>query len=514
MMDRFEYGCDYSSSVVSKGECGEGLPCYGDQSPTGAGVSPGPYSNAFYNRSTGTCYVNTGSWSEVGGLNAAQLSNEFVGPIISTSRGMKGRLAGLPPLTRVSQSQAQNICKARSNSSSPIILENGVSTISINGSYFRIPSRVEQVALAAWDTDLYTDSQISILEKGPDLNTSPKCNSLNADTVPGFTDAPVLLSPGIHTLPGTESSSIRSLATGNDFTSLCASRYQVRSLIGNVREWSDEQFTCTLSCKGSGANTGAYRGPISGSSPPLMAPPYVFDGTAGNRGPLVSIFSWIIAEEDNSTTFFDFPVALPLNQNVIDFIFEIGQTSGITTAQLHSDTFTVTEATSVGVVAAGLLYGGSHGDSTGAGRYYGSLEHSETADVQTGFRCFYPISPAAIKRNRSSGLMAQIGLLNFWVFKQLLGGAFHKNFTRRQDVGPVGNVKGRISILFHKQNGGTPFIDFLNSFKDILHQDRGNSQGGFVQEQEARIGHAGPGNGQHLLFTTGEGSRKLLFSFF
>ena len=395
MMDRFEYGCDYSSSVVSKGECGEGLPCYGDQSPTGAGVSPGPYSNAFYNRSTGTCYVNTGSWSEVGGLNAAQLSNEFVGPIINTSRGMKGRLAGLPPLTRVSQSQAQNICKARSNRSSPIILENGVSTISINGSSFRIPSRVEQVALAAWDTDLYTDSQISILEKGPDLNTSPKCNSLNADTVPGFTDAPVLLSPGIHTLPGTESSSIRSLATGNDFTSLCASRYQVRSLIGNVREWSDEQFTCTLSCKGSVTNTGVYRGPISGSSPPLMAPPYVFDGTAGNRGPLVSIFSWIIAEEDNSTTFFDFPVALPLNQNVIDFVFEIGQTSGITASQLHSDTFTVTEATSVGAVSAGLLYGGSHGDSTGAGRYYGSLEHSETADVQTGFRCFYPISPSS-----------------------------------------------------------------------------------------------------------------------
>ena len=393
MIDRFEYGCDYTSSVVSKGECGEGLPCYRDQSPTGTGVSNGPYSNAFYDRSAGTCYVNTGSWSEVGGLNAVALKEEFVSNIINTSKGMKGRLAGLPPLTRVSQSKAENICNARTNNLSPMTIENGISNISLGGSSFRLPSRVEQVALGAWDTDLYTDSKISILEQGPDLNTSSKCNSSNADTVPGFSDAPVLLSSGIHALPGTASSSIRSLATGNDFTSLCASRYQVRSLIGNIREWSDERFSCVLSCMGSGGNTGSYDAPISGTSPPLMVGPYVFDGTAENRGPLVSISSWVIAEEDNNATFFDFPVALTYNQNVVALGLEIGQSSGVTTTQLHSDTFTVTEATSAGSTSAGLLYGGSYEDATGAGRYYGSLEHAETADAKTGFRCLYPISP-------------------------------------------------------------------------------------------------------------------------
>lgn len=382
MMDRFEYGCHYTSALRASGGCGTGAlsrdrPCYGTDLPTPSSVA----NNIFYDRSTGRCHVNNGgSWVEVKDAGSTQMEAVATGGI--------GRFANLPPLTHVSQQNAQSICAARTTNSELLLLKNDSSDISIGSNSFRLPSRLEQVVLASWDSGRYSDADISVLEEGVDMNTSPKCNSSKAHGVSGFSDADLVLSSVIHTLPGTSSSGILSLATGSDMVSQCSSRYQVRSLVGNVREWSDEQFSCdsTTGCTG---GDGSYTGSASGANIIPLAPSYSFDGVTGPEI-LLGAASWILAEESSGASFFDFPVALPFSLDSTTISFEIGLTSGITAPELHFDTFTVPETTTPD---AAILYGGGYKDGTGAGRYYGRLQSADTLDSETGFRCILPIAP-------------------------------------------------------------------------------------------------------------------------
>ena len=382
IIDRFEYGCNYTSSVGANGSCGtntssQNLPCYGNQLPTSSSV----VNSIFYNRSTGRCHVNGGaSWSNVDGAASAQL--KVVG------EGGEGRLADLAPLTHISQQKAQAICANRTSAAKPILLRNDSRDMTIGDSTFRLPSRLEQVALTSWDNGRYSHTDISALEQGKDMSTSPKCNSSRADGVSEFSDADLVLTTAIHTLPGTSSSNILSMATGSDVMSQCASRYQVRSLVGNVREWSDEQFSCN-SAGGCTGGQGVYKGSVSGANVMGAANSYAFDGTTG-PSVLNGFASWELGEESNDATFFDFPVALPFSLDSSTISFEIGRTSGVSVSQLHSDTFTVLETS---VSDAGILYGGGYEDGLGAGRYYGRLESSDTLNSETGFRCFLPLNP-------------------------------------------------------------------------------------------------------------------------
>ena len=403
MIDRFEYGCDYTSAIVAVNDCNQ-KSCYSNQDPVAAGANAGTRyrANAFYDRSSGICYLydgngSSGNWMAAGDLNNTQIASEFVSGSNSISVGMRGRLAGLPPLTHISQAKAQAICTARTSTANPITIKNDSKDIILTNNAFRLPSRIEQVAMTAWDTDTYSDTQINVLERGPDLKVSSKCNSSSADTISEFTNAPAPLSAAIHTLPGIESSSIRSLITGSDFTAACASRYEVRSMVGNVREWSGEQFNCSGSTSGCTQGNGQYSSAINGVNLFPAALSYLLNGTS--TGPNIVTNPWVIAEEDNAAVFFDFPSALPFaqsNSHSPSVNFEIGQTSGITQAQLHSDIFAVTAdslATAPSAYPAGILYGGSYSDSSGAGRYYGNIAPADTKNTETGFRCIYPIAP-------------------------------------------------------------------------------------------------------------------------
>ena len=119
MIDRFEYGCDYTSAIVAVNDCKQ-KPCYSNQGPVAAGANAGTRyrANAFYDRSSGICYLydgngGSGNWTAAGDLNSTQIASEFVSGTNSISVGMRGRLAGLPPLTNIAQAKAQAVCTAR-----------------------------------------------------------------------------------------------------------------------------------------------------------------------------------------------------------------------------------------------------------------------------------------------------------------------------------------------------------------------------------------------------------------
>jgi hypothetical protein len=112
-----------------------------------------------------------------------------------------------------------------------------------------LPSRKLQVAASAWSSSL-TSAQIVTRESGLALNTNKGCNTSNGN---GLTFSNQL--PANDTTPGTNSSNIRALKTGSSMTSNCISRYGIQDLIGNVREWTQEEIT---GCASGGLDYSTY----------------------------------------------------------------------------------------------------------------------------------------------------------------------------------------------------------------------------------------------------------------
>ena len=63
--------------------------------------------------------------------------------------------------------------------------------------------------------------------------------------------------------------------------------------------------------------------------------------------------------------------------------------------------------------------------------------------------------------------------------------------------------------MLHHEDGRPLGSDGLEGLKNILNDQRSQTQGGFIQQQNLRVRHQRPANGQHLLLTAGEGSRLL-----
>ncbi len=385
LMDRFELGCDYTSALNhSSTSCTAGSPCMGTSTPAGAGGAD----EAYYERDQAICYVVTG-----GAFEAASASTDVTNQFDDTTFK---NFADLPPIVNVNQAKAQSICQARGTNTNIEILPYAVSSAvyTIPDNSYRIPKRAEFVALSAWDDDDTTlsDSTITSTELGSDLNISSKCNSSDANGIDSnFTDSEVPLSAFKHTTPGTQSSTIRQLSTGSDFLENCESKYSIRSLIGNVREWSGERF----STMGIGEQASTLSNPAFNLDDGDEST-FTFDtGTTTNAstsGPNLwgapGQYTWTLANKDNNATKFDLPMGLPLDQASTIPNFQIGQTSGITTSKLHSDDITVDAD---GGTQTGIISGGSHNSGTGAGRYKADIQDIATADAETGFRCVFPI---------------------------------------------------------------------------------------------------------------------------
>lgn len=384
LVDRYEFGCDYTTAVnEASTACTDGSPCLGNTTPTGVADT----SEVFYERDLAVCYLEEGAaWTAASGI--AGLDAAFDQEVY------KGNLADLPPLVNVDQNTAHTICEARGGTNNIIIEKYSTSgglTGTIVGDDYGIPSRSQFIALAAWDDDDTTlsDSDINSLETGSDLDISSKCNSTDANGIESqFTDSEVPLSAFKHTTPGTASSSIRQLSSGSDFTNSCVSKYSIQDLVGNVREWNGERFAASM--QGVQSSTLDPRFDLDDGDEST----YAMDGASTTNlnltGPDLSTdgdYTWVLANKENSATRFDLPMGLPIDQAGTPN-FQIGQTSGITTAQLHSDDISVNANS---LVVTGISSGGSHNAGSGAGRYKADIIDIDSEDTETGFRCVFPV---------------------------------------------------------------------------------------------------------------------------
>lgn len=343
IVDRFEVGCNYSKSGC---DTADGA-CIGIDAPTGAADLGALY----YQRSNGTCHYYNGVWQVFNNvllgsnLDITQRSPEAgEQPLNST---------GLPPLVNIDWTQAESLCANRLRVTGNASMANreyiqGLNTTSDLPA--DLPRRKQQIAYSLWDSETLTSSTITTREAGLSLNSSAKCNSSQASgLIGGYTDSDTPDSSSIYSLPGTFSSNIRSLATGNSYTSTCSSLFGVRDHIGNVKEWTKSGIECDYI--GGGTRPNQCRGltaagfdpdfrPLGGNDPQILN--YLLDNVIGycgedtNNNSLCDdtpITSWLLK---NGNTFglnvqsFNVPMGLPLLSNItttfrpLDIPFDTG----------------------------------------------------------------------------------------------------------------------------------------------------------------------------------------------
>ena len=147
----------------------------------------------------------------------------------------------------------------------------------------------------------------------------------------------------MYSIPGSESSNIRSVYTGSievgesDLTHQCISRYGVQDMVGNVKEWVTDQMVCESSniCTGITATNAASFGvtQIDASNSGMYTTDTIF-GTYkldGVRGPCndtdldgdcdssdSQLDGWALADESYYAGSFTFPLGLPIRYDFID----------------------------------------------------------------------------------------------------------------------------------------------------------------------------------------------------
>lgn len=342
-VDRVEAGCPYTRAPGC-GDLSNG--CIGMGAPTGTGSS----GEIYYNRTSGVCYQSDGaSWTT---LDPTMLSVASINTI---------SYLHLPPLVNITQQYANTACQMATPQCTQADCD---STTLFSGSVKRLITRPEQMIASSWDL---SEGSIDAIEAGGGLNSLNYCNS----TIDGsysngliYSDSAVPPPSFKDTLPFTFTSNYRSVRTGSDATSTCKSIFGIQDMIGNVREWADDNIT---NCS---APTGCTYA-LSTNSYGYLA---TFDD--------ITFMTDAFDSSHYITPVLGFPMSSFLGLN-----------TSISGVDLHSDNFFIQSPTSA--TTHYLSYGGSwydegaypSGTGAGAGRYTADFVLETASYLDMGFRC-------------------------------------------------------------------------------------------------------------------------------
>jgi len=247
LVDRFEAGCPYSPAPNCSGTFDNS--CIGVNNPNTAGILP-TANLIYYSRGEGKCFMADGAtWNEMGNVIfpdyfanvEPDTTNLTANPQFDSNTDKLYHRSSLPPLTNITQSDANLFCASLENLPANEIL--GVNTPLSH----RLPGRKEQVAYSLWDSADLNDNEIATLETGLSLNSNSKCNSSSSSGLEdGYVDFDKPDSNDFFSLPGTASSNIRSIATGSNESANCTSSFGVQDAVGNVSEWTQNGINCPL----------------------------------------------------------------------------------------------------------------------------------------------------------------------------------------------------------------------------------------------------------------------------
>lgn len=395
LVNRNELGCPFTSIGCPNTQDGS---CIGEGVPSDA--IDGADGDYYYDRSAGTCYFKaSGAWAAVNG--GTDLDNN------PAEQYGVGTASHLPPLSNIDITSATAQC---GNIATPSI--SGVPSVSS----YRLPDRLEQIAYSRWQlTNSFDDSDVAVIEEGFALNASSKCNSSNANGIDsGYVDGVLPLSGSRYSLPGTLSSSIRSVYTGSDQTKDCESMFGVQDAVGNVSEWATLGFALD---KSTGSEirmispSGIVQSTTDGGVTSVFDnTDYSFNGDIGPCGDLDSdgsceseVSPWLY--ETTSTYdagYFLIPWGLPIadkfltdnpTDGAVSYVAQVGSVGGITNNQLRDDILNVTTSSLSDGDSLWAITGGSYTSGGGAGVYHMGLVPNSTTSTEIGMRCVIQLDP-------------------------------------------------------------------------------------------------------------------------
>ncbi len=338
----------------------------------------GSNGDIYYDRSSGDCFIYDDADGGTDWDKFSADATDITEDSLSATEAEASAAVELPPLVNITAVNAAAICELRTG---PTVA--GVAAFAAGDS--KLPSRRQQMGYSSWSSDI-SDTLTTEYEEGSNINSTSKCNSSSADGVDsGYSDATTPGGSYLYSLPGSGTSSIRSIYTGseelgsNKLTPACASRYGVQDVYGNVGEWVSDRIECgdTLVYECHGLDR-------VGSNNPTATDwqGYSFDND--DSGACVDtdsdgtcdgfMDSWYLKDETYVSTQFSLPLGLPYygSYSSSDTVIPIGTSStGITSSELRGDYVTIdTEVLEQATAGeAGIVTGGGYLSVGKSGRY-------------------------------------------------------------------------------------------------------------------------------------------------
>src|SRR4051812_33431071 len=114
------------------------------------------------------------------------------------------------------------------------------------------------------------------------------------------------------------------------------------------------------------------------------------------------------------------------------------------------------------------------------------------------------VSTLSIAPQSSARSAAEVGLAEVLVLSQLGGRPFEHHPAGREHVATVGDREGDVRVLLHDENRHPRLVYLLDDLEVPLDENRSQSHGRLVHEQQLRLGHESSSHGHHLLLAAGE----------
>ena len=101
-------------------------------------------------------------------------------------------------------------------------------------------------------------------------------------------------------------------------------------------------------------------------------------------------------------------------------------------------------------------------------------------------------------------LQPEIGAAHPVVLEQSVAGAAQHHGAGFDDIGAVGHRQRRVGVLLDQQNRRALALQLGDRLIDLAHQHRRQPHARLIEQQQARMGHQGAGQSEHLLLTAGK----------
>ena len=99
------------------------------------------------------------------------------------------------------------------------------------------------------------------------------------------------------------------------------------------------------------------------------------------------------------------------------------------------------------------------------------------------------------------------------VLFQLAGRPREGDLAAFDEIEPVGHLERHVGVLLDQQNGDPFRVQLADDVEDLLDDERRETDGRLVHEQDPGTGHQPPRDGQHLLLASRQGAGKLTLAF-